>query len=72
MGVISGVFSRILQGVVLRHARGLRFPRLFLLMAGLFIVDLLLPDFIPFLDEILLGLGTLALAAWKRRKEDLE
>ncbi|MCC7096105.1 MAG: hypothetical protein IT472_02855 [Thermomonas sp.] len=43
----------------------LSFPRLFVLTAVLFMVDLLIPDFIPFVDEILLGLGTLLLARWK-------
>ena len=36
--------------------------------AALFVVDLVIPDFIPFADEILLGLGTLLLANWKNRK----
>ena len=44
----------------------LSFPRLFLLTAVLFFLDLLIPDFVPFADEILLGLGTLLLARWKK------
>lgn len=40
----------------------LSFPRLFLLAATLFLIDTAIPDFIPFIDEILLGLGTLLLA----------
>ena len=55
---------------LLRWAEGLRFPRLAMVAAGLFIADVLLPDFIPFIDEILLGLGTLLLANIKRRKQD--
>jgi hypothetical protein len=55
---------------LLRWAEGLRFPRLAMITAGLFIADVLLPDFIPFVDEILLGLGTLLLANIKRRKQD--
>ncbi len=39
-----------------RFASQLRFPYLFLLTAGLFVADLLIPDAIPFADEILLGL----------------
>ncbi|MBD9537652.1 hypothetical protein ATCM_08845 [Stenotrophomonas sp. ATCM1_4] len=50
-------------------ARKLRYPTLFKITAGLFLVTLLLPDPIPFLDEILFGLGTLLLANWKRRKD---
>lgn len=44
----------------------LSFPRLFLLAAALFLLDLVVPDFIPFADEILLGLGTLLLSRWKK------
>lgn len=46
----------------------LSYPRLFLLTAALFGIDLIIPDFIPFVDEILLGLGTLLLANFKSRK----
>ncbi|RPE81790.1 DUF6116 family protein [Vulcaniibacterium tengchongense] len=46
----------------------LSFPRLFLLTGLLFLVDLVVPDLIPFADELLLGLGTLVLANWKKRK----
>lgn len=46
----------------------LSYPRLFALTAGLFVVDVLVPDFVPFADELLLGLGTLLLANWKKRK----
>lgn len=47
----------------------LSYPRLFLVTAGLFALDVVVPDFIPFADEILLGLGTLLLANWKNRKQ---
>ena len=53
---------------VLRWLARLSYPRLFMLTAGLFVVDLLVPDMIPLVDEILLGLGTLLLANWKNRK----
>ena len=46
----------------------LSYPRLFLLTAGLFVVDALVPDMIPLADEILLGLGTLLLANLRKRK----
>ncbi|MFT4197820.1 MAG: hypothetical protein QM601_07925 [Pseudoxanthomonas sp.] len=52
---------------VLRWARGLRHPTLFKLIAALFVLDLLLPDPVPFVDELLLGLATLLLANWKQR-----
>ncbi|HVR80517.1 MAG TPA: DUF6116 family protein [Luteimonas sp.] len=53
---------------LLRWFSRLSYPRLFLLAAGLFVADVVIPDFIPFADELLLGLGTLLLANWKRRK----
>jgi hypothetical protein len=43
--------------------------QLFLLAGALFVADLLIPDPIPFLDEIMLGLTTLLLARWRRRRE---
>lgn len=56
----------------LEWARKLRYPTLFKLTAGLFIFSVLLPpglDPIPFLDELVFGLGTILLANWKRRKD---
>ncbi|WAC63685.1 hypothetical protein OVA13_02520 [Pseudoxanthomonas sp. SL93] len=55
---------------VLNWARKLRYPTLFKITAALFVVSLLFPDPIPFVEEILFGLGTLLLANWKRRKSD--
>lgn len=57
---------------LLEWARKLRYPTLFKLTAALFIFSVLLPpglDPIPFLDELVFGLGTILLANWKRRKE---
>ena len=50
-----------LSASVRRYLGGLRFPTLFLITAGLFIVDLFVPDTVPFVDEILLGLAALML-----------
>jgi hypothetical protein len=51
----------------------LSFPRLFLLAAALWAVDMVVPDFIPFIDELLLGIATLLLASFrKRRTPDLD
>ena len=47
----------------------LSYPRLFVLTAALFAFDVVVPDFVPFADELLLGLGTLLLANWKKRKD---
>lgn len=53
--------------VVKRFAGGLRFPVLFGITAAVFLADLVFPDVIPFIDEILLGLATVLLGAWKER-----
>ena len=57
-----------LLGPILGWFGKLSYPRLFVATAALFVADMLLPDFIPFVDELLLGLGTLLLANWKRVK----
>jgi hypothetical protein len=62
---------RFLPGFLLRFAERLRFPQLFLLTAVLFIVDVLVPDVVPFADELLLGLATALLGAWRKRREAL-
>jgi hypothetical protein len=51
---------------ILAFADGLKFRQLFLLTGSLFLLDLLIPDFIPFADELILGLLTLLLSAWKK------
>ena len=47
----------------------LRSWQLFVVAGALFVVDLLVPDPIPFIDEIMLGLTTLVMARGKRRRE---
>ncbi|MFZ1900817.1 MAG: DUF6116 family protein [Azonexus sp.] len=47
----------------------MRFPALFAITAVLFILDFFIPDILPFVDEILLGLGAALLWSWKKRKE---
>ena len=48
---------------LLDWARKLRYPTLFKITAALFVVSWLFPDPIPFVEEILFGLGTLLLPA---------
>ena len=55
---------------ILEFLSQLRFPYLFLLTAGIFFLDLLIPDMVPLADEILLGLGTLLLSKLKRKDGD--
>ncbi|MFN3310874.1 MAG: DUF6116 family protein [Thermomonas sp.] len=56
----------LLLAPLLRWLGKLSFPRLFLVSALLFLLDLMVPDVIPFADELLLGLTTLLLARWKK------
>jgi hypothetical protein len=58
-----------LLSAFLAFAEGLKFRQLFFLMGALFLIDLLVPDFIPLADELLLGLLTLLLAAWKKGRD---
>jgi len=48
----------------------LKYPTLLTLTATLFVITLLVPDPIPFVDEILLGLGTLVLSRWRTRRDE--
>jgi hypothetical protein len=50
-----------------RWLEGLRFPYLLILMAVLLAVSLVVPDPVPFADELLLLLGTLLLSRLKRK-----
>jgi hypothetical protein len=54
----------------LRYASQLRFPWLVAITATLFVLDLVIPDFVPFADEILLGLLTVVLASFRRRRRE--
>ena len=54
--------------IFLKNANQLKFRNLFFLVASLFLIDILVPDFIPFIDEIILGLMTIILANWKKEK----
>ncbi len=58
------MWSQLIQWLGAR----LRFPHLFLLTLGLFLFDVVVPDFIPFVDEALLALTTLLLGSWRRRE----
>lgn len=52
---------------LLRWLATLRFPKLFMAIAALFVVDLAIPNFVPW-DDIALGLATLLLARWKTHR----
>jgi hypothetical protein len=64
-----GLPQKTLAEMLIGLLGGLRFPYLFLLAGGLFVLDLFVPDLIPFVDEIMLGLLTLLLGSFRRRKQ---
>jgi hypothetical protein len=56
-------------GLIAYLTSRLRFPQLFWLTAGLFVLDLFVPDMIPAIDEIMLGLLTVLLGSLEKRSE---
>lgn len=61
--------NRRATALMSRFLSGLRYPWIFGLVGFFFVVDLIVPDVVPFADEVLLGLLTLLLAAWRKRKD---
>ena len=49
-------------------AAQLRFPKLVALTAAIFVIDMIVPDMVPFADEILLGLLAAMMATFKKKK----
>jgi hypothetical protein len=56
------ILTRMLRGL------NLRFPTLFALFASLTLLDLVVPDPLPFVDELGLALLTILLALWRERR----
>jgi hypothetical protein len=56
------IASRLLQRF------NFRFPTLVLILGGLTLIDWLIPDAIPFIDEIGLALLTVLFGMWKARR----
>lgn len=60
-------FRPFLLTPFMRWLGRLSHPKLFLVVGALFLVDLAIPNFVPW-DDILLGLGTLLLAKLKKKE----
>lgn len=65
--------KKIAGSLVSRFASRLKYPQLFFVALALFLIDLVVPDLFPFVDEILLGLLTLLLGNWmdERGQDDV-
>ena len=49
---------------------GIRYPWLFAILTGLFAIDLVVPDPVPLLDEVMLAVLTFLVASWRTRQDD--
>lgn len=58
--------DRATQGFIESFASRLRYPQLFFATAVLFAIDLVVPDMIPFADEVMLGLLTVMLGRLRK------
>jgi hypothetical protein len=58
--------------LITRLTAGMRFPTLFLIVGGLFLVNLVVPDLIPFYDEILMAMLTVLIASIRKRGRTLD
>ena len=57
------------QGLIRRFLSGLKFPQLFLLLLGLFTIDLITPEPILCVDEASLGVLGVMLGMWRNRAD---
>ena len=65
---MAGAMGRLIT----RITANMRFPTLFLIVGGLFLVDLVVPDLIPFYDEILLAMLTVLIGSVRRRRQTID
>ncbi len=59
-----------LVGRLQRYVGQLKSSTLLLLVGSLFVLDLVVPDPLPFIDEIVLGLSTIPIARWQSRRKE--
>jgi len=58
--------------MLLMSANRLKFKNIFLLILGLFVLDLFVPDMIPMVDELVLGLLAILLANLKKEESQVD
>jgi hypothetical protein len=61
--VATGLIARFLSRL------GLRFPMLFLILLFVTVADVLIPDALPFADELVLAVLTAIFGLWKDRRK---
>jgi hypothetical protein len=57
------------QAIVGSLVGRLRYPWVFVLLGVLFVADLVVPDPIPFIDEVMLALLTFLVGSWRTRRK---
>ena len=62
----------LVGALIAQYAARLRFPQLFAFTGTLFLLDMLIPDLIPFMDEMMLGLLTLLLGMLRKDSPAVE
>ncbi len=60
-----------LAALIQRFLPRLRYPYLFLILGGLFLIDLVTPDPIPLVDELMLAMLTFLAATLTMRKDEV-
>ena len=59
-----------LAALIGRLIPGIRHPWLFAILTGLLAIDLVVPDPVPLLDEVVLAVLTFLVASWRTRQDD--
>lgn len=62
------MLSLMILGPVKRFLERRRFPTLLVIAALLLAADLVIPDALPFVDELLLTIVTIIFGSWRKRK----
>lgn len=62
--------KRPAQGILRQWISGLRFPWLVGIAAALFVIDLFIPDALPFVDEIILAAVMAGLASFRKKRRE--
>ena len=53
-----------------RMARRFKSSTLLTVVASLFVLDVFIPDVLPFVDEVILGILTILIARWQSRRAE--
>ena len=56
------------EGLIRRFASRLSFPKLFFVLAILFILDFFIADPLPFVDEAVLGILAVMVGMWREKR----